>query len=395
MRDQSGPLSSAPSQPLHTKVRGVSEPHGDSKNGDGNVLVVEDNPDMSSFIAESLADDGFSVAVAFDGKQGYRMAMEGRPDLVLTDIMMPVMSGDELLRALRSNAELETTPIIVLTARADEELRVRLLREGAQDYLTKPFLVEELRTRVRNLIGRQRAERELERLREEWASIVAHDLQQPINSIVLRTDLLLRGAVTGEQRRDMEQIRASAMRLSRMARDLMDASRLESRHMSLTLERLDIGELVRDVVERHPGAAARASVRTPTDRRLFVRGDAERLEQVLANILSNAMKYGDVDTGIQIDVEEVKGQAEVSVANRGAGIPREELEFLFERYTRTRRARTSGTKGAGLGLYIAKGLVEAHGGRIWAESVPDKVTRFTFSVALDGPPAQVRARHAP
>jgi signal transduction histidine kinase len=361
----------------------VSEPHRGSKSGDGNVLVVEDNPDMSSFIAESLVDDGLSVGVAFDGNQGYRMAMEGRPDLILTDIMMPVMSGDELLRALRKSGEFDTTPIVVLTARADEELRVRLLREGAQDYLTKPFLVEELRTRVRNLVGRKRAEEELERLREEWASIVAHDLQQPINSIVLRADLLLRGAVTGEQRRDMQQIRNSAMRLGRMARDLMDASRLESRHLSLTLERLDIGALVLEVVERHPGAAARTRVRTPTDRRLFVRGDAERLEQVLGNLLSNAMKYGDVDARIQVDVVEVNGQAEVSVANRGAGIPGEELEFLFERYTRTRGARTSGTKGAGLGLYIAKGLVEAHGGRIWAESVPGELTKFTFSVALD------------
>jgi len=184
----------------------------------------------------------------------------------------------------------------------------------------------------------------------------------------------------------MQQIRTSAKRLSRMVRDLTDASELESRHLSLALQRLDIGELVCDVVERHPGAAARTQVRMPADRRLFVRGDPERLEQVLANILSNAMKYGEADADIQIEVEEVNGYAEVSVTNRGAGIPSEELQFLFERYTRARRARTSGTMGSGLGLYIAKGLIEAHGGRIRAQSGPGDVTRFTFGVPLDGLP---------
>lgn len=491
------------------------------KNGAGSVLVVEDNPDMSNFIADGLAEDGFTVDVAFDGLRGYEMATEHPPDLVLTDIVLPAMRGDDLLQALRRNVALDSTPVIVLTARADEQLRIRLLREGAQDYLTKPFSFEELRTRVRNLVARKRAEeeskrlhakerterawlqavvdqmpdgvvlmdargrvsmenrsalalagprprdvdrfgnvrtldlrrssgeripsdelpiaraivrgettvghelvalradgdlvpvlisagpiltsdgmfvgaamivqditmfKELERLREEWASIVAHDLQQPINSIVLRADLLLRGGITGQQAKDVRQIRTSAQRLSRMARDLTDASQLESRHLSLTLRRLDIGEWIREIVGRHPDAAARTRVRTPPDRRLFVRADAERFEQVIANLLSNALKHGTSDTEIRLDLEEVDGRAEVSVVHRGPGVSDEDLQSVFERYSRTRRARPSGTQGLGLGLYIAKGLVEAHGGHIWAESMPGELTRFAFNIPLDGPP---------
>ena len=233
--------------------------------------------------------------------------------------------------------------------------------------------------------------KELEHLREEWASVVAHDLQQPISVIVLRSDLLLQEGLTGPQEDDVREIRGAAKRLSRMVNDLMDASQLETSRMRITLDRLDLGELVRAVVERVPDAAARTTIRTPIDSRLFVKGDAQRLEQVVTNLLSNALKYGAPGTQILLDVRDAGDHAEVRVTNRGPGIPGDELPFLFERYFRSRAARTSATKGSGLGLYIAKGLVEAHGGQIWAESTPAETTTFHFTVPLDGPsmPASV------
>jgi signal transduction histidine kinase len=228
--------------------------------------------------------------------------------------------------------------------------------------------------------------KELEHLREEWASLVAHDLQQPISVIVLRSDLLLQEGLSGSQEDDVREIRSAARRLSRMVNDLMDASQLETSRMRITLDRLDLGELVRAVVEQVPDAPPRTSIRTPIDHRLFVKGDAQRLEQVVTNLLSNALKYGAPGTRILLDVRDAGGHAEVLVTNRGPGIPGDELPFLFERYFRSRAARTSATKGSGLGLYIAKGLVEAHGGQIWADSTPAETTTFHFTVPLDGPP---------
>jgi signal transduction histidine kinase len=228
--------------------------------------------------------------------------------------------------------------------------------------------------------------KELEHLREEWASVVAHDLQQPISVIVLRSDLLLQEGLTGSQEDDIREIRNAARRLSRMVNDLMDASQLETSRMRITLDRLDLGELVRAIVAQVPDAAPRTVIRTPIDNRLFVKGDAQRLEQVVTNLLSNALKYGTPGTQIVVDVRDAGGHAEVLVTNRGQGIPGDELPFLFERYFRSRAARTSATKGSGLGLYIAKGLVEAHGGHIWAESTPAETTTFHFTVPLDGPP---------
>jgi signal transduction histidine kinase len=119
---------------------------------------------------------------------------------------------------------------------------------------------------------------------------------------------------------------------------------------------------------------------------LFVRGDEQRLEQVMSNLLSNAIKYGTPGTQVVFELRERDGYAEVTVSNRGPGIPADELPRLFDRYMRSRTVSAEGPKGLGVGLYIAKGLVEAHGGRIWIESVPGDTTTFHFTIPLDGPP---------
>jgi signal transduction histidine kinase/ActR/RegA family two-component response regulator len=121
------------------------------------VLVVEDHSEMNDFILENL-EERYRVAAAFDGREGLEKARSLRPDLILCDIMMPELSGDELIHAIREIPALDTTPIIILSAKADDSLRVKLLREGAQDYLTKPFSIEELRARVGNLVARKRAD---------------------------------------------------------------------------------------------------------------------------------------------------------------------------------------------------------------------------------------------
>jgi PAS domain S-box-containing protein len=130
------------------------------------VLVVEDNQEMNRFIAETLARD-YRVATAFDGQEGLEKARALGPDLILSDVIMPRLSGDDLVREVRRHPELDTVPLVLLTGKVDDELRVKLLREGAQDYLTKPFSAEELCARARNLVTMKRARQTLQ---EELAS---------------------------------------------------------------------------------------------------------------------------------------------------------------------------------------------------------------------------------
>lgn len=241
----------------------------------------------------------------------------------------------------------------------------------------------------------QAAQIELDRTREEWASIVAHDLRQPISTIVLRTSMLQRTTLNDGQRTDVQHIRASADHLNRMVADLTDAGLLETGHLSVTMQRLDLAELLREAVQRVPMAASRTDISTLRGYHVFVRGDAQRLEQVVTNLLTNAVKYGDPGTPIDVALTWTDWNAEFTVANHGQGIPPDEILLVFERYVRSRSVEPQKRKGLGLGLYICKGIVQAHGGQIWADSVPGDVTTFHVRIPLDGPPVPVDSTPEP
>jgi PAS domain S-box-containing protein len=223
--------------------------------------------------------------------------------------------------------------------------------------------------------------KELERLRAEWSSVVAHDLRQPIGSIVLYADMLAQSKGDPKVRMIVDRIRGAAQRVDRMVGDLMDLSRLEARRLELVRERVDVAALVRASVER----AALEMPDRPVE--LQVAGDVpvadadpDRLAQVLENLLTNAVKYGDGGTPIVVAVGRDDAQIAVSVTNRGKPFAPDELATLFQRFQRTDSAKLQRIKGSGLGLYITRSLVEAHGGRISVESPSHGQITFRFTL---------------
>ncbi|KYF55160.1 hypothetical protein BE04_08845 [Sorangium cellulosum] len=221
--------------------------------------------------------------------------------------------------------------------------------------------------------------KELARMREEWTSIIAHDLRQPITTIVLKASLLAKQPQSSDK---AQHILASAMQLSRMISDLLDVSRLESRRLDLRPVEVDLPALIRATVERTADATRghRVDVEVLNEVPPLL-ADPGRMEQVLTNLLSNAAKYGAPETPIRIAVERQGGEVLVAVGNEGKGIAPEDLPRLFDRYYRAREAKARGAAGLGLGLYIVRGLIDAHGGRVWAESEPGK-TSFQFTLPV-------------
>ena len=230
-------------------------------------------------------------------------------------------SGERLpadeLPVMRAVADGEVTVGREFVARGSSERPVPLLvsaapiltNDGARDGAV--MICQEMST-VRNL----------QRVREEWTSIVAHELRQPISVIALRSSLLLRGQLSSEQRDTVEQIARSIHNLGRMVADLMDASLLESDRLRVMFARVDLGQLLADVVRRTPLASRRTRTHVPANARIFVNGDAQRLEQVIANLLSNAVKYAPPDTDVVVDLRVAAGQAHIQVTNAGDPIPR-------------------------------------------------------------------------
>ena len=225
------------------------------------------------------------------------------------------------------------------------------------------------------------ATKELERLRAEWSSVVAHDLRQPLHTMSLYAQFIERNTTNTETRDAVQRIRAAGHRLNRMIADLMDLSRLDARRLELTLSTLDIGALVRDSLERFELEAPERSVimRFEGDTGP-VRADPDRIAQILDNLLSNALKYSTPGTPIEVTVEGKAGEVAVAVTNEGRGIAAEELPSLFKRFQRAADVRRTKIKGIGLGLYITHELVEAHGGRLSVESTPGAKTTFRFTL---------------
>jgi len=223
---------------------------------------------------------------------------------------------------------------------------------------------------------------ELDNRQESWLEMIAHDLQQPVNAIVLRTDLLLRRALGDKDRADVLRIREATMQMSQQVKDFLDAAQLETRRLVLRRERLELGRLLQATLNRLADRAARVALRAADADELWVHGDPGRIEQVLVNLLSNAAKCGDPDAPIGIALSRSADNAQVVVETRGRGIRVEELAHLFQGIRSPREAKDATIPGSGLGLYIARELVEAHGGRMWAESGSAGGVRFCFTLSL-------------
>jgi PAS domain S-box-containing protein len=235
--------------------------------------------------------------------------------------------------------------------------------------------------------------REAQRMRDEWTSVIAHDLRQPIGVILMAASAL--PTLHGEGLHDKEslflsRISTAATGLARMVDDLLDLSLLEARRLELQRKWMNARALVHDAVARlgHVTGDRRVHV-VVNDGVGEVFADPMRVGQVLGNLISNAVKYGDGGTDIEICLQEHDGEVEIAVTNHGRGIAAEDLPNLFARFMRSKEARGSGTPGLGVGLYIARELIEAHSGRIWAESTPGKTTTFHLTLPSREAPRQV------
>jgi len=359
------------------------------------VLVVEDNMDMNRFVAAVLGQH-YQVATAFDGKEGLDMALAFHPDLIVSDVMMPRMSGERMVRALREHREISDVPIIMLTAKADDALRVDLLKEGVHDYLDKPFSAEELLARVGARIrARQRQEGALKALRREMeellkqhvasqtAAAIAHELNQPLSAIASYTEAALRLLQAGNRAPDklqhaLEGAAAQAQRAGKVVRELLQFFR----GGETVIEGVDLARAIKRalaVVKEDGHDAIEAVVDLAPDVRP-VQANRLQVEKVLVNLVCNgldAMRAAGVSRQtitIKVRAAPDRNLAQVTVQDRGPGLSEEEARRIFTPFYTTKPT------GIGMGLSISRALVEANGGRLWGEPSPGRGASFHFTL---------------
>jgi PAS domain S-box-containing protein len=230
--------------------------------------------------------------------------------------------------------------------------------------------------------------REAERAKEEFVSVVGHELRTPLTSI--RGSLgLLAGGLLGELPQDAANMVALAVdntdRLVRLVNDILDIERMDSGHLPLERAPVGVAELVRQSEQALRGTAEDAGVQLRTDaQELEVCADADRVVQTLVNLLGNAIKFSPRDSCVTVAVSEGDGCALFSVKDSGRGIPADQLDAIFERFNQVDVSDAREKSGSGLGLAIARGIVESHGGHLWAESAPGQGSTFCFTLPLAG-----------
>ena len=412
-------------QELALQASGDGDGDGDvfpASAGRPSVLVVEDNREMRVFVSHTLSAS-YNVVTASDGQDGLARALALRPDLIVTDLMMPRMGGEQLVRALRAHSEFNSVPVMLLTARDDDELRVQLLKSGAQDYLSKPFLPQELLARADNLVtlkragdtlreelrsasgdveglakelarnhrqlqtaldsaevAREQAER-ASQVKSHFLGMISHELRTPLSTIQLNAQLLARArpafaSDTPDPR--IDRLARAARQMSTLVEGLLEYTRNESAKVTARVESVDLAALARDVVEAHADGAhpgLRLVMEPPPEDLPPLLTDPRLLRVVMSNLVSNALKFTPQGS-VTVRLGSAGGWHSFEVADTGVGIAPGDVARVFLPFEQVEPVQRKSIPGVGLGLALVKQIVENLGGKVELSSALDSGSVF-------------------
>ena len=343
------------------------------------VLLVDDNRDMREYVAR-LLQSRFKVITAEDGQVALDLIDSGvRPDLVLSDVMMPRIDGLGLLKVLRARPLTQTTPVIFLSARAGEGARIEGFDVGVDDYLVKPFSARELIARIDTHIRLSRlrraseiALREADQRKDVFLATLAHELRNPLAPIRNAAQMLGSSKMGSEQLKWAQSvIQRQVKHMAWLLDDLLDIARITQGKLELKIKRITLNSVVDAAIEAvRPLLDSKSHQFTVTLPAKTVTLDADplRLSQVLSNLLTNAAKYTDAGGHITLSGRVDDNRLSLSVKDNGVGIAAESLQGIFVMFSQVAGASLRSEGGLGVGLALVSGLTELHGGTVEAKS---------------------------
>jgi signal transduction histidine kinase len=354
------------------------------------VLLVDDRPENLLALEGVLKPLGARLVKARSGEDALMHLLRETFAVILLDVQMPRLDGLQTAELIKQREQTRHIPLIFITALSRETAYVfKGYEQGAVDYLLKPIDPEILRAKVRVFCdlfvrGEQIRRRSFESdAKDVFLADVVHELKTPLAAAKAQAQLALHQI--GDQRGDVATARALRLisqqidRLNKLVGDLLEASRLETGMVELQPSEFDLSALLDEMRGRMQPLGERHPIRVDVPEHLPLVADRERIEQVVANLLSNAIRYSPEGGPIDVSAERSDDNVHLTVRDHGLGIPKEHQQLVFERFG---RAHGSAFGGLGLGLAITKGIVERHGGRIWLESTGRPGEGSVFHVQL-------------
>ena len=376
------------------------------------ILIVDDERRNSELLRVMLAPEGYLLQTAGSGEMALTMVEQEAPDLILLDVMMPGMDGYQVVGKIKANPGTNNIPVIMLTALDDRNARMLGLSAGAEDFLTKPVDRAELCVRVRNLLrlktygdklraahaalaialdeadeARRMAEH-ANNAKTQFLRAMSHELRTPLNAISGYTEILemgIRGVVNPAQVKDLGRIKRASAYLLRLINDVLTIARLEGAR-PLHLISIAVNPVLAEVEEfciLQAKANGLTLTAVPCHHQIFATADAERFQQILLNLITNAVKFTPKGGNITVTCDDDTDAVRVRVSDTGVGIRSLDIDRVFEPFVQIDRHLTTATQqGVGLGLSISRELARAMSGDLSVESTEGVGSTFTLTLPI-------------
>ena len=351
------------------------------------VLVVDDEAIIRDLCARALKD--YRILQAANGEEALQIYAQGGVDAVLTDVMMPRMDGIELLKRLKEREP--TQVVLIMTGFADKEIILNALKADADDFITKPLNLLQLKTTVQNALDKKALKEEIaalrnaDRLKSNFLSLISHKFRTPLTAISLFLQNLASGIYDPEDPVSRENLRLifnESCYLERLVADLLNFSRMMDTRDGLKLVNCDLTNLVTEVLvnsqQRYGKPGLELVYHLDPDLQLLL--DCEKIIFAIKQVIDNAFKFTAENGTVTVMLRAYGESFQLTVQDTGPGIPREELPKVFEKFYQVDAGHTGQVRGFGLGLYYAREFVQLHGGSIEIASEVGKGTTVTVTL---------------
>lgn len=368
------------------------------------LLVVDDEPGIRLSVSRALKnfsvgypfmdeDFSFEIFEAETGEKGIEIIDQNDIDIVLLDNQLPGINGIEVLDYLKSNDY--DVSVTMITSYASLDLAIKATNNGAFNFVPKPFTPQELRTALENITKNlflkrmtKKMNQEGKQIRFQFLSVLSHELKSPINAIEGYLKIMQEKQV-GDNIDDYKMMidrsieRIKGMRTLIM--DLLDLTKIESGKRMREIESIDLYDVAKMVTDTIEPLAIQRNIKVNLNAKenLLINADSYEMEVILNNLVSNAVKYNKENGEVFISIDKSSTHYTIIVEDTGIGMDEKDKELLFKDFVRIKNAKTKNITGSGLGLSIAKKMIEIYNGTIQVESQPDVGTKFTVSIPIE------------
>lgn len=383
-----------------------------------NVLIVDDTEENLRLLSNHLYNKGINVIIAKDGKTALEIVNTKPPDLILLDIVMPGINGFKVCQELKKNTKTKNIPIIFLTAKTEINDIVKGFSIGDVDYITKPFNSAELLSRVfthlelkksRDIIKTHSEQVEelneilnkkniqlheqnkklnkLNKTKDKLFSIITHDLETPFNQLIEISELTItdiNNLDLFDFKENLKLIHLTSLNGAKLLQNLLDWSKYKLGSITFVPQKIILSQIINNIINSYNDLAKEKNITIISNIQndITVTAEEKMLNIIIRNLISNAIKFTNINGQVDISSKLNDNFRIISIKDNGIGIKAENLSRLFSVDKNYTTQGTNQEKGAGIGLIICKEFIEKHGGKIWAESISGKGSKFKFSIPI-------------